>query len=332
MITISVPNNEVAEALGDVGEGARVIVWDPSAEDAPASERSALDMVCVPHLSGGRKLYGRIAACENVQVIQIPSAGYEHAEPFVPAGMQLANARGVHDSRTAEMALALALMSQRRLPQFWEAQGRGKWEQDFFAPSLADRKCLVIGYGSIGAALGARLRACEAEVTGVARTARTAPDGTEIRAIEDLPELLPDAEIVFLVTPLTAETEGMVDAEFLAALPDDALVVNVGRGKVVNTGALIPELRAGRLRAALDVTDPEPLPEGHALWRAPGVIIAPHVAGLALLTDRRYTSLVHQQIDALRAGKEALNVVAIGSASDDGASEGERPAEGDANG
>lgn len=315
MITISVPNEEVAEALGDVGEGARVIIWDPSAEDAPEAERDALNMVCVPHLSGGRKLYGRIAQCKNMQVIQIPSAGYEHAEPFVPAGMRLANARGVHDSRTAEMALALALASQRRLPQFWESQGRGRWEQDFFAPSLADRKCLVIGYGSIGAALGARLRACEAEVIGVARSARTAPDGTEVRAIEDLPELLPDAEVVFLVTPLTEQTEGMVDAEFLAALPDDALVVNVGRGKVVNTGALIPELRAGRLRAALDVTDPEPLPDDHPLWSVPGLIIAPHVAGFALLTDRRYTSLVRRQIDALRAGEEPLNIVVTGEAS-----------------
>ena len=312
MITISVPNNEVAQALGDVGDGARVIVWDPSAEDAPAHERDSLDMVCVPHLSGGRKLYERIAECENVKVIQIPSAGYEHAQPFVPAGMQLANARGVHDSRTAEMALALALVSQRRLPQFWEAQNRGKWEQDVFAPSLADRKCLIVGYGSIGAALAARLRASEAEVTGVARSARKAPDGTEIRATEDLPELLPHAEIVFLVTPLTPETEGMVNAEFLAALPDDALVVNVGRGKVVDTAALLPELRAGRLRAALDVTDPEPLPDGHPLWSAPGVIIAPHVAGFALLTDRRYTALVHRQIDALRTGEELLNVVATG--------------------
>lgn len=312
MITISVPSTDVADALGDVGEGARVIVWDPSAGPAPAEERAALTMVCIPHLSGGRKVYGRIAECPNVKLIQIPSAGYEHAEPFVPQGMQLANARGVHDSRTAEMALALALASQRRLPQFWEAQSRGVWEQDFYAPSLADRRCLVVGYGSIGAALGTRLRACEAHVTGVARSARTAADGTDIHSIDDLARLLPRAEIVFLVTPLTEQTEGMVDATFLAALPDDALVVNVGRGKVVDTDALLTEVSSGRLRAALDVTDPEPLPEGHPLWSAPGVIVAPHVAGFALLTDRRYTALVRQQVDALRADSDALNVVVNG--------------------
>ena len=312
MITISVPSNDVADALGDVGEGARVIVWDPSAGPVPPEERDALTMVCIPHLSGGRKVYGRIGECPNVELIQIPSAGYEHAEPFVPAGMNLANARGVHDSRTAEMALALALASQRRLPQFWDAQARGVWEQDFYAPSLADRRCLVVGYGSIGSALGERLWACEAEVTGVARTARNAPDGTQIHAMEDMAALLPHTEIVFLVTPLTEQTEGMVDAEFLAALPDDALVVNVARGKVVDTEALLAEVSSGRLRAALDVTDPEPLPEGHPLWSAPGVIVAPHVGGFALLTDRRYTSLVYRQVEALRTGAPLINVVVPG--------------------
>src|SRR5690606_10128836 len=108
------------------------------------------------------------------------------------------------------------------------------------------------------------------------------------------------AEIVFLVTPLTQATHRLVDKDFLAALPDDALVVNVGRGKVVDTEALLAEVTTGRLRAALDVTDPEPLPDGHPLWSAPGVIIAPHVAGFALLTDRRYTALVRAQVEALR--------------------------------
>lgn len=309
MITISVPSDEVAAALGDVGDGARVIVWDPAAGPAPAEEREALTMVCLAHSTGGAKVYGHIAQCPKVQLIQIPSAGYEHAIPFVPAGMRLANARGVHDSRTAEMALTLALASQRRLPQFMHAQGRTTWQADHYAPSLADRRCLVVGYGSIGSALGARLRACEAEVIGVARSARTAPDGTPVHAMSDLAELLPQAEVVFLVTPLTAQTEGMVNADFLAALPDDALVVNVGRGKLVDTDALLAEVTSGRLRAALDVTDPEPLPDGHPLWSAPGVIVTPHVAGFALLTDRRYTALVHQQVQALRTRSAAQNVV-----------------------
>ncbi len=313
MITVSVPHQKIADALGDPGADARVIVWDPGSQPAPEEERENLSLVCIPHLSGGRVVYDRIAECAGVEVIQIPSAGFEHALPLVPAGKKLANARGVHDSRTAEMALALALASQRRLPQFWDAQRHQAWEPDQYAPSLADRRCLVIGYGSIGSALGQRLRACEADVTGVARTARTADDGTVIKAIEDLPDLLPDAEVVFLVTPLTAQTKGLVDAKFLAALPDDALLVNVGRGKIVDTDALLRELESGRLRAALDVTDPEPLPEGHPLWSAPGCLVVPHVAGFALLTDKRFVNLIQAQIEALRRGHDPVNLVAIGS-------------------
>lgn len=313
MITVAVPHQEVADALGELGDDARVIVWDPSAGPVPDAERERVTIACIPHLSGGKTVYGRLAECPDLRVIQIPSAGYEHAVPFVPAGKKLANARGVHDSRTAEMALALALASQRRLPKFWDAQSRETWEADFYAPSLADRRCLVIGYGSIGAAIGARLRACEAEVIGVARSARTAPDGTEVHAIEELPSLLPHAEVVVLVTPLTEQTEGLVDADFLAALPDDALVVNVGRGKVVDTDALLAELNSGRLRAALDVTDPEPLPDGHPLFSAPGCIVVPHVGGFALLTDKRYTALLRRQVEAVRRGDDPVNFVMMGA-------------------
>ncbi|GIG55209.1 2-hydroxyacid dehydrogenase [Demequina activiva] len=313
MITVAVPHQKIADALGEVGDDARVIVWDPSAGPIPDEERERVTIACIPHLSGGREVYQRLAECPDLRVIQIPSAGYEHAVPLVPAGKKLANARGVHDSRTAEMALTLALASQRRLPKFLDAQRRETWDADPYAPSLADRRCLVVGYGSIGSALGARLRASEATVTGVARTARTAPDGTDVRAIEDLPALLPDTEIVFLVTPLTEQTEGLVDAMFLAALPDDALVVNVGRGKVVDTDALLAELQTGRLRAALDVTDPEPLPDGHPLWSAPGCIVVPHVAGFALLTDKRYIALLRRQIEAARHGDDPVNFVAMGA-------------------
>jgi len=313
MITVAVPHQKVADALGDLGDDARVIVWDPREGPVPDEERERVTIACIPHLSGGRDVYDRVADCPDLRVIQIPSAGYEHALPFVPPGRKLANARGVHDSRTAEMALALALASQRRLPAFWDAQVRETWEPDHYAPSLADRRCLVVGYGSIGAALGARLRACEAEVTGVARSARTAADGTVVHAHDDLPTLLPQTEILFLVTPLTEETEGLVDAAFLAALPDDALVVNVGRGKVVDTDALLAELGTGRLRAALDVTDPEPLPDGHPLWSAPGCLVVPHVAGFALMTDRRYVALVRRQVEAVRHGDDPVNFVAMGA-------------------
>lgn len=314
MITVSVPHPAIADALGEVGPDARVIVWDPRDGDIDAAERERLTIACLPHFSGGRRIYGRLGACPNLAVIQIPSAGYEHAVPLVPAGIELANARGVHDTRTAEFALALALASQRKMVDILASQRRAHWEPFTLDPSLADRKALVVGYGSIGAAIGSRLRAMEVDVEGVATTARTAADGTKVHSIADVLAVLPTAELVFIVTPHNSHTHHLVNAEFLAAMPDNALLVNVGRGACVDTDALVSELSSGRLRAALDVTDPEPLPDGHPLWSAPGVIIAPHVAGNTELTNRRYIDLVHAQVQARRAGALPVNHVLPGAA------------------
>jgi phosphoglycerate dehydrogenase-like enzyme len=312
MLTISVPDNDIAEAMGDIGPDVRLVVWDPREGDAPAPARDEIEIVCIPHKTGGRKVYARLATLPRLAVIQIPSAGYEHALPIIPRGVHLANAKGVHDTRTAEMALTLALASQRQFPELLEAQRNHDWRGDTYPPSLADRRVLIVGYGSIGSAIGARMRACEASVLGVAQSPRMAPDGTIVHGVEDLPHLLPAAEIVVLVTPLTDETRGLANAEFLAAMPDGSLLINVGRGQVVDTDALLAELSTGRLRAALDVTDPEPLPADHPLWDAPGCIIMPHVGGMTPLTDRRYTDLVHAQIRARLAGEPPVNHVGTG--------------------
>ena len=312
MLTISVGDKETADAIGDVGDGARLVLWDPGAGDAPEGLREQINIVCVPHKTGGRKVYARLAKLPNLKVIQIPSAGYEHALPITPKGVALASASGVHDSRTAEMALTLALASQRMFPELLEAQRNHDWRGNTYPPSLADRRVLIVGYGSIGSAIGARMRACEAQVLGVATQTRMAADGTLVHAVEDLPRLLPDAEIVVLVTPLNDSTRGLVNAEFLALMPDNALLINVGRGAVVDTDALLAELNSGRLRAGLDVVDPEPLPADHPLWDAKNCIIMPHVGGMTPLTDRRYTELVHAQIRAALAGEEPVNFVGIG--------------------
>lgn len=312
MLTISVPAQDVADALGPVGDDTRVIVWDPALADAPKDLRDTVDLVCLAHKTGGRLLYERLAQCPRLKVIQIPSAGYEHAAPFVPPGVGLANARGVHDTRTAEMALLLTLASQRQLFGFLASQQAATWEPYYWAPALADKRVLIVGYGSIGAAVGARMRACEALVEGVARTARTAPDGTVVHATEDLPGLLPEVDVVVLVLPADESTHRLADASFLARMKDGALLVNVGRGSAVDTEALLAELQAGRLRAALDVTDPEPLPDGHPLWHAPGAIVTPHVAGFEVLTNRRYSDLVRRQAESLRGGGPGVNIVMVG--------------------
>ena len=288
------------------------MIWDPAAGDAPDGVRDDIEIVCIPHKTGGRKVYARLAALPKLGVIQIPSAGYEHALPITPKGVALANARGVHDTRTAEMALTLALASQRMFPELLEAQRAHDWRGDTYPPSLADRRVLIVGYGSIGAAIGSRMRACEAQVFGVAQTERMAADGTIVHAADALPRLLPEAEIVVIVTPLTEATKGLVDADFLASMPDGALLINVARGGVVDTEALLAELQTGRLRAGLDVVDPEPLPADHPLWDAPGCIIMPHVGGMTPLTDRRYSALVLEQIRARLAGEAPVNLVGTG--------------------
>jgi phosphoglycerate dehydrogenase-like enzyme len=217
----------------------------------------------------------------SVRVVQTLSAGIDHVEPglrHLPEGVQLCNARGVHEASTAELTLTLILASLRGVPDFVRAQDRGEWLGGF-RPALADRKVLIVGYGSIGAAIEDRLVPFEvAPVVRVARSARTTARGP-VHPLTELPALLPEADVVVLSTPLTEATRGLVDAEFLARMKDGALLVNVARGPVVDTKALLTELESGRIIAALDVTDPEPLPPGHPLWQAPGVLVSPHAGG-----------------------------------------------------
>src|SRR5660397_173198 len=149
MITVSVPEQAIADALGPVGDDARVIVWDPVTSEAPEAERERITIACIPHYSGGHTVYGRLAQCPRLKVIQIPSAGFEHALPFVPAGVSLANGKGVHDSRVAEMTLALALVSRRLLPQFLDAQARKTWEPKFDTRSLAPIASPMLPYGTV---------------------------------------------------------------------------------------------------------------------------------------------------------------------------------------
>lgn len=313
MITIAVPERAIADALGAI-DGVEVVVWDPARDDAPAAVRDAVRLACIPHYSGGRTVYGRLGACPALEVIQIPSAGFEHAARFVPSGVKLANAQGVHDSRVAEMTLAMILASRRRLPQFLDAQRRRAWEPEFFTPGLAGSRALVVGYGSIGRAIAARLRACEVHVEGVGRAARTDADGTVVHAAADLVTLVPGFDVVVAVTPYDESTHHLIGAEVLAAMPDGALVVNVGRGRVLDTDALLPHLQSRRLWAALDVVDPEPLPPEHPLWEAPQCLIVPHVAGGEALTNRRFTELVRRQAEALRDGTTLVNIVMTGAA------------------
>jgi len=267
-----------------------------------------VELVVAPYMHPAPAVMERVGEMTSLRVIQLLSAGYDNFLPFLPEGVQLCNAAGVHDASTAELAISLALASNRHLDTYARNMTTGTWGNDF-STSLADRHVLIVGYGRIGAAIEHRLSGFEVgSVTRVARRARVGD--VPVHPIEELPTLLPRAEVVFVVTPLTAATEHLIGAAELAAMPDGALLVNVARGKVVDTDALVAATASGRIRAALDVTDPEPLPPDHPLWRTAGVLISPHVGGQSTAFYPRMQSLVREQLARFAAGQPLANVVA----------------------
>ncbi|MEV1044771.1 2-hydroxyacid dehydrogenase [Streptomyces sp. NPDC049916] len=299
-----------ADEIDGLPEGLNYLFWD-GGPDLPGDPADCAYYV-VPYMKGTTVAVRPLAAMSAVQVVQTLSAGIDHVEPGLPllrAGVRLCNAKGVHEASTAELTIALILASLRGFPGFVHGQDAEEWRSGFY-PALADKSVLIVGYGSIGAAIEDRLVPFEcARVTRVARSARTTGRGP-VHPLGELPALLPGADVVILSTPLNPSTQGLVDAGFLAAMPDGALLVNVARGGVVDTEALLGELVTGRLRAALDVTDPEPLPKGHALWHAPNVLITPHVGGSTSAFAPRAKRLLAEQLTRFAAGEPVRNVVA----------------------
>lgn len=300
-IVVSVPTERLAADLGPLPEGVELVLWPM---DGPAP-RDRFDMVVPPYMSV-ESVLERLEGVE-VGLLQSQSIGYEGVDEVLPEGVPYANASSVHEASTAELAVALALAAQRRIPEFVRAQEQRSWRARF-SDSLADRRVTLLGFGGVGKAIAARLAGFEVELTAVASRARE-EDGVTVRALADLHEVLAQTEVVIASLPGGDETRHVLDAAALAALPDGALVVNVGRGGLIDTDALVAEVEAGRLRAALDVTDPEPLPEDHPLWSLSGALVVPHVGGASSAMNPRIARLVRRQIDRLVAGEPPLNVV-----------------------
>jgi phosphoglycerate dehydrogenase-like enzyme len=297
VIVALLPTRRLADAVGRV-DGVELDVWDGN---GPPPRHDA-DLV-VPDYGRGRAALAMLGALPELRVVQLQTAGYDGVPELVPDGVLLASARGVHDDATAELALGLTIASLRGIDV--AVREAGSWHQDTRRRSLADSRVAILGYGSIGRAVAERMLACKAVVTGVATTARE----------DDLVgQVVPAADVdwaaqhvVVVVLPLSEATRQVVDAAFLARLSDGALVVNVGRGPLLDTEAVLAE--AGRLRFALDVTDPEPLPEGHPLWTAPGVLVTPHIAGGTTAMLPRIAALVRDQLERLRDGRPLRNLV-----------------------
>lgn len=294
--------------LGAVPDEVRIEVCTTVA--AVPSDPADVRFWVPPFLSAGQSSTF-LPQLTGLRAVQLLSAGADAWIAHLPAEVQLCDARGVHDPSTSEWVLAAILSSLRRFPAFALAQERREWANVGNTPTdeLTGKRVLLVGAGSIGRAIEARLAPFEVSVTRVARTARPA-DG--VHGVGELPALLPYAQIVVLVVPLTELTRGMVDAAFLAALPDGALLVNAARGPVVDTAALLTEVASGRISAALDVTDPEPLPAGHPLWQLPNVLITPHVGGAVRGLWPRAYRLVGEQLRRFVAGEPLINRVVDG--------------------
>jgi phosphoglycerate dehydrogenase-like enzyme len=300
---VMVPDVADRAALDPVPEGFEVAAYAPGS----VPELGAAELLVPDFLDHGR-LAEALAGAGSLRILQTFSAGVDWLLPHVPPGVTVASASVVHAASVAEWVLAAILADLKELPRWVVAQRAHRWgEGDADLANLQGATVLIAGHGTIGAAVEARLAPFGAEVVRVARRARP---GTH--ATEELPDLLPAADVVVVLVPLTDATRGLLDAGLLARMRDGALLVNAGRGPVVDQEALLAELRSGRLRAALDVVDPEPLPAGDPLWDAPGLLITPHVAGSTRGYVRRGFAHLRAQLQRLADGQELADVVRDG--------------------
>ena len=299
---------EAERRLGGIPDGLDLDFYRADGDDFPDTADEVAFYV-LPYMKGTRVL-DKVGQMPRLEVVQTLTAGYEDVLPLLPDQVTLCNAAGLHDTSTAELAIALALASGRHLDWFARDQVPGTWNQRP-GRALADQRVLIVGYGRIGTAIEARLQGFEvASVTRVSGRGRSGPP--PVHPVGDLHGLLPEADVVFVVAPHTPQTEGMFGARELGLLPDGALLVNVARGKLVDTAALLAEVSAGRISAALDVTEPEPLPADHPLWHAPGVLISPHVGGPSSAFAPRADRLMAAQLARFAAGEPLANVVRPG--------------------
>lgn len=257
----------------------------------------------VPPYMGGRKALSPILRMPNLKVVQLPYAGYENAIEFVRPGLTMCNAAGVHDDSTAELAVGLTIASLRGFPDFLRNQDRGEWIRSR-RKSLSDSRIGIVGYGSIGKRIQENFSGFAVEIVPFTRSGS---DGS--KKMSELDAELPNLDVVILSMPLNDESRHLFNANRLALMKDGALLVNVARGPVVDTDALISELNSGRILAALDVTEPEPLPKDHPLWRAKGLLISPHVGGETSAFEPRFRKLLEEQLGRLSRGERLKNIV-----------------------
>ena len=260
----------------------------------------------VPTYMGGRAALELTKKMKNLKVLQMPNAGYDDAIEYVREGVTLCNGKSIHDDSTAELAVGLTIASLRGIPDFVRNQDKSAWVH-VKNQSINDKKIGIIGFGSIGSTIAKMLSGFSVEIIPFTQSGR---DNTI--AISNLDKHLPTLDVVILILPLTAESKHLFNAQRLSLMKAGSLLVNVARGPIVDTDALVKELNSGRITAALDVTDPEPLPSDHPLWKAKGVLISPHVGGNTSAFEKRARRLIESQLQLLAEGKSLNNVIVAG--------------------
>jgi phosphoglycerate dehydrogenase-like enzyme len=248
-----------------------------------------------------------ISQLDGLKVVQALSAGVDLLVDHIPPGVTLCDGAGIHDAPVSEWCVMAMLAMRRNLPAQVLSQQEATWQWTTGGADLDGATVLIVGYGAIGRALEERLKPFGARVRCVARRARDAAE-----SVEALPRLLPEADVVVILVPLTPDTRGMVDARFLESMREGAVLVNAARGPIVDTDALLEALNSGHVRAALDVTNPEPLPDGHPLWTAPGVLITPHTGGAVERVFERGWRFAGEQVRRYLDGEPLRNVVSGG--------------------
>lgn len=302
-------SNEIDDQVGHhlLGElpGVEVLAYDPAADYLNDRQRAAAVLI-PPYRSTYRSLR-LLTQLPDLRLVQLLSAGADEWQADIPRGVLLATARGAHSRPVSEWVMSAILTLYRQWPALVRFQDKHVWaHRMFMADTLAGKQVLILGAGAIGTAVAKRLTVFGAIPTLVARTRRPGVHGAD-----ELLNLLGEHQVLVIATPLTFETERLVDAEVLSRLPDNALVINAGRGRVVDTAALVSEVKAGRLRAALDVTEPEPLPADHPLWSLPGVIISPHSARTVPGTNILCYQVAAEQIAMMLAGQVPTNIANV---------------------
>lgn len=318
MVLVGVDENLAPELLSEFPREAEIVRL-PRTIPTPVE----VDFWIVPFYRKDAEIAFR--QLRGVKVAQSLMAGVDWILPWLPPGVTLCDGRGIHDISASEWVLAAIMATMKRIPLYRDLQTKQQWkgfatvtdnflsetgpargQYTILAEDLSGKTVLIVGYGSIGEAIEARLTPFGVNILRVARSARQEPP---VSAISELHVLLPQADIVILIVPLTAETRGLMGASEIALMKRGALLVNAARGPVVVTDALVQALEEKRIRAAVDVTDPEPLPPGHPLWSAPNCLITPHIGGSTPEFIHRAFRFAAQQVGRFVAGKPLENVV-----------------------